>query len=75
MYVYKYGLINRQSQRSENTYAATLAARSFRFFMAIAARFELELIQYDTVNAFVHAQLDERVFMKLPETRNDFEAE
>ena len=49
-----------------NTYAATLAARSFRVFMAIAARFDLELIQYDAVNAFVHAKLDEKVFMKMP---------
>src|SRR5215471_12403725 len=39
----------------ENTYAATLAARSFQTFMAIAACFDLELKQYDAVNAFVHA--------------------
>jgi hypothetical protein len=37
----------------ESIYAATLAARSFRTFMAIAARFDLELKQYDVVNAFV----------------------
>lgn len=49
-----------------DTYAATLAARSFRVFMAIAARFDLEMIQYDAVNAFVHAKLDEKVFMKMP---------
>jgi hypothetical protein len=34
--------------------------------MAIAARFDLEMIQYDAVNAFVHAKLDEKVFMKMP---------
>jgi len=45
-----------------DTNAATLAARSFRVFMAIAARFE-ELIQYDAVNAFVHAKLDICQFM------------
>jgi hypothetical protein len=50
----------------KDTYAATLAARSFRIFMAIAARFDLELIQYDAVNAFVHAKLDEKVFMRMP---------
>jgi Reverse transcriptase (RNA-dependent DNA polymerase) len=34
--------------------------------VAIAARFDLELIQYDAVNAFVHAELDDDVFMKMP---------
>ncbi len=52
---------------SAGTYAATLAARSFRVFMAMAARFDLELTQYDAVNAFVHANLDETVFMKMPD--------
>jgi len=48
------------------TYAATLAARSFRILIAIAAYFDLELKQYDAVNAFVHAPLDEEVFMRMP---------
>jgi hypothetical protein len=63
-----------QQSRSkmESTYAATLAARSFRTFMAIAARFDLELKQYDAVNAFVHASLDEEIYMrKPPGYRND----
>lgn len=34
--------------------------------MAIAARFDLELIQYDAVNAFVNAKLDRTVFMRMP---------
>jgi hypothetical protein len=50
----------------ENTYASTLAGKSFRTLMAIAARFDLELIQWDVVNAFVHADLPYDVFMKLP---------
>ena len=50
----------------EDTYASTLAGRSFRSLIAIAARFDLELIQYDAVNAFVHARLDHDVFMQLP---------
>lgn len=49
-----------------NTYAATLAGRSFRAIMAIAARFDLELLQFDAVNAFVNANLDEEVFMRMP---------
>ena len=51
----------------EDTYAATLAARSFRTFMAIAARFDLELRQYDAVNAFVHAPLPDKVYMRMPQ--------
>ena len=40
--------------------------------MAIAARFDLELKQYDDVNAFVHASLDEEIYMrKPPGYRND----
>jgi hypothetical protein len=50
----------------EETYAATLAGRSFRTLMAIAARFDLELIQYDAVNAFVNARLDKDIFMRMP---------
>jgi hypothetical protein len=34
--------------------------------IAVAARFDLELIQYDAVNAFVNAKLEEDVFMKMP---------
>jgi Reverse transcriptase (RNA-dependent DNA polymerase) len=48
-------------------YAATLAARSFRTFMAIAARLDLELKQYDAVNAFVHAPLLNKVYMRMPQ--------
>ncbi|GAB1319504.1 putative retrotransposon HobS hobase [Madurella fahalii] len=50
----------------EDTYASTLAGRSFRTLIAIAARFDLELIQYDVVNAFVHAKLPYDVFMRMP---------
>nr|XP_036578045.1 polyprotein [Colletotrichum truncatum]KAF6785175.1 polyprotein [Colletotrichum truncatum] len=39
---------------------------SFRVLMAVAARFDLELLQYDAVNAFVYADLDETVYMELP---------
>jgi Reverse transcriptase (RNA-dependent DNA polymerase) len=49
-----------------DTYAATLAARSFRTFMAIAARFDLELKQYDAVNAFVHTPLNKKIYMRMP---------
>jgi hypothetical protein len=38
-----------------STYAATLASRSFRMAMAIAARFDLEVKQHDVINAFIYA--------------------
>src|SRR5437016_8821488 len=63
-------LIVREDQQklvSVGTYAATLMAHSFRVFMAMAARFDLELTQYDAINAFVHANLDETIFMKIPD--------
>lgn len=50
----------------EETYASTLAGRSFRTLMAIAARFDLELMQFDAVNAFVNAPLEREVYMKMP---------
>jgi hypothetical protein len=48
------------------TYAATLAACSFRILMAIIAYFDLELKQYDAVNAFIYAPLDKEVFIRMP---------
>jgi hypothetical protein len=50
----------------QDTYAATLANRSFRTFMSICARFDLNAKQYDVTNAFVHAGLDRPVYMRMP---------
>src|SRR5204863_3565460 len=52
---------DQQAVTRESTYAATLAGRSFRTLIAIAARFDLELIQYDAVNAYVNVNLDDDV--------------
>jgi hypothetical protein len=38
-----------------STYAVTLASRSFRIGMAIAAHFNLEVKQYNVINAFIYA--------------------
>lgn len=53
----------------ESTYAATLAANSFRTVMAIAAHFDLEIHQLDVVAAFLHACRDglDEVNCELPE--------
>ena len=37
-----------------------------RVLLALVAKFDLETLQLDAVNAFVHADLDETVFMRMP---------
>jgi len=52
--------------RQEDTYASTLAARSFRVLMAMTAKNGLKTTQIDAVNAFVNADMDREVYMRLP---------
>ena len=49
-----------------DTYAATLAARSFRALMAITAKFDLETIQLDAINAFANSKLLVLVYIEYP---------
>jgi len=64
-----------QKATVEETYASTLAGKSFRTLLAIAAKFDLELLQFDAVNAFVNARHPGEVFMRMPpghrETRKE----
>ena len=46
--------------------ATTLAARTFRTIMAIAAAFDLETMQLDAVNAFLNSKLDEIIYLECP---------
>jgi transposase InsO family protein len=57
---------NQQAPGDLPTRATTLASMAFRALMAITAKFDLETIQMDAVNAFVHCDLDEVVYMKMP---------
>lgn len=57
---------NQQARGDLPTRATTLASTAFRTLMAITAKFDLETIQMDAVNAFVHCDLDEVVYMKMP---------
>ena len=57
---------DQQARTKQNTYASTLAGRSFRTLIAIAVRFDLEMIQYDAINTFVYTSLDEVIYMKIP---------
>jgi hypothetical protein len=46
--------------------ATTPASTAFRTLMGITAKFDLETVQIDAVNAFVHCDLDEVVYMRMP---------
>jgi hypothetical protein len=48
------------------TYAAILAVRLFSPFIAIASRFDLELIQHDAANAFANTKLEDNIIILLP---------
>jgi hypothetical protein len=57
---------NHQAKNGLPTRATTLASTTFRTLMAITAKFDIETQQMDAINAFVHCDLDETVFMKFP---------
>ncbi|XP_044720061.1 reverse transcriptase (RNA-dependent DNA polymerase) domain-containing protein [Hirsutella rhossiliensis] len=58
-----------QKLGDKDTYAATLAGKSFRVLMAITAKFDLESRQLDAVNAFANALLDddEEIYVLFPD--------
>jgi len=47
--------------------ALTGAYRTFRLLMALAAAFDLDVIQLDAINAFINADLDEDVYISCPD--------
>ena len=57
---------NQQKRHDLPTRATTLAITSLRVLLALVTKFDLETLQLDAVNAFVHADLDEIVFMRMP---------
>jgi hypothetical protein len=57
---------NQQEPDNLPTRATILAATAFRTLMAIVAKFDLEILQINAVNAFVNADLDELVYMRTP---------
>jgi len=76
--IYKHGFLIRfkarlcvrgdlQLPNNKETYAATLAGRTFRVLMAITAKFDLETRQLDAVNAFTNSFLDEDIYVKFPD--------
>ena len=57
---------NQQAKGDLPIRATTLTSTAFRTLIAITAKFNLETIQMDVVNAFVHCDLDKVVYMKMP---------
>jgi hypothetical protein len=57
---------NQQEKGNLPTRATTLASMAFWTLIGITVKFDLETVQIDTVNAFVHCNLDEVVYMRMP---------
>ncbi len=53
----------------QNTYAITLTAKTFRVLMIISTVFDLEIWQYDAINAFINSEIDEELYS---ECSNEF---
>jgi hypothetical protein len=51
----------------KDTYAATLAAQIFQFFVALMAAFGLKAFQYDVLNAFLNAEVNRKIYVQTPE--------
>ena len=51
----------------QDIYATILAARVFRALIAIAAYFDLDIYQFDAINAFTNAYLNEDVYARFPD--------
>lgn len=69
LYKHKARLVVRGDLQDDwgDTYAATLAARVFRFLIGITAAFGLNAYQYDVLNAFLNAPLDRKLYARAPE--------
>ena len=58
--------MNQQQNYDLPTKATTLAITFLRILLLVAIKFDLEILQLDVINAFVYANLDDTVFMKMP---------
>ena len=51
----------------KDIYAATLATRVFKALIAIAAYFNLDIYQFDAINAFCNALIDKLIYVRYPD--------
>jgi hypothetical protein len=57
----------------QNTYATTLAAKTFRALMIISTAFDLKIWQYDAVSAFINSEIDEELYSESPNEFSRFD--
>lgn len=51
----------------ESSFSPVMRLETFRILMALSAKYELKLKIFDVVTAYLHAELNESVFMEQPE--------
>lgn len=51
----------------KETYAPVAAMNTIRILFASAAQFKMDLLQFDVKTAFLHGELDETIYMHVPE--------
>ena len=57
---------DQQEENGADTYAATLASRTYRVLLAIANKWFMVILQFDAISAFTNSDLDELVYTKMP---------
>ena len=60
------GFSQRQGIDYSETFAPTMHIKTARVLLSLAARLNLEVRQYDVSTAFLHASLNETVYVKQP---------
>ena len=60
------GYAQREGEDYQKTFASTIRAVTVRLFFAEVAHRDLELILIDVVKAFTHAEMEDRLFIRLP---------
>ena len=53
-----------QPKQDEETYAVTLVVRVFWFLIVVAAYFDLEAKQFDTINAFTNTKIRKKIWVR-----------
>ena len=48
------------------TFAPVDKLNTIRILICLAAHFDWPLLQYDVKNAFLHGELEEEIYMKIP---------
>ena len=66
---YKVYLMVREDQQKRinegEMYIITLAGKNFKTLVVIATRFDLKILQYDTINAFINTPLNKTIYIKI----------